>query len=113
MSDFRCVDGHVIGVHEQGDSINVNVMLSVTCKDYLVSSETSEVLRGSDTKINHYTYCLGFLVSSEAKELKNCPNCNAKIKSKGSSVKCEYCGSPIERKTNSLILNDKKMLQQY
>lgn len=113
MSDFEFVSGYIISVHEQGDSITVNVMLSVTCKDYLASTETGEVLRGAASKINHYTYSLGFLVSSEAKELKNCPNCNAKIKSKGSSVKCEYCGSPIERKTNSLILNDKKMLQQY
>ena len=41
-----------------------------------------------------------------------CPNCNAKLKEQGSSVKCEYCGSIITRKTNELILIDKKMIRQ-
>ena len=113
MSDFEFVSGYIISVREVVDSIVIAVMLSVKCKDYLATEEVGTVLRGDANKINHYTYALGFLVSSKEVELKNCPNCNAEITATGSSVTCGFCGANISRKTNTLVLKEKKMLQQY
>ena len=113
MSDFEFVSGYIISVREVVDSIVIAVMLSVKCKDYLATEEVGTVLRGDANKINHYTYALGFLVSSKEVELKNCPNCNAEITATGSSVTCGFCGANISRKTNTLVLKEKKMVRQY
>ena len=45
-------------------------------------------------------------------EIENCPNCNAKLKGDGATIKCEYCGSTVERKTHALTLTRKRMLNQ-
>ena len=113
MSDFGFVSGHIISVREIVDTLAITVMLTVVCKDYLTTDDGGTVLRGDANKINRYTYALGFLVSSKEAELKNCPNCNAEITATGSSVTCQFCGANINRKTNTLVLKEKKMLRQY
>ena len=72
---------------------------------------SNEVIRGNSDRINDYYYCLTFEMSSED-NIDKCPSCHAKITKKGKSVKCEYCGSVINRKSTNLVLVDKKMIRQ-
>ena len=80
--------------------------------DYLVSTTNNSVVRGNKNKLNDYTYRLSFLVSKDSKMLTNCPNCNAKLKGRGVTVKCEYCGSTINRKSSTMVLERKEMVEQ-
>ena len=110
MKDFHYTGGGITSIRETGDTLTIALELSVTCKDYLVNSENNMTVRGNVYKTNYYTYSLTFLVAKK-EEITNCPNCNAELKD-GSSVKCEYCGSAITRKTNRLTLTRKEMIRQ-
>ncbi len=111
MSGFKCLGGGIESIREQNGALEIDVILEVNCKDYLVSTTNNSVLRGSSSKINYYKYSLTFVIT-HGNEIDKCPNCNAEIKDKGATVKCEYCGSTIERRTNSLTLTRKRMLNQ-
>ena len=111
MSDFEFIDAKVVNVVDNPNSLLLNVALRVKCKDYLATLD-GKVLRGSSSRINDYTYYLGFVVSKEEIELTNCPNCNAKITAKGTSIKCKFCGSNIVRKSHDMVLERKEMVEQ-
>ena len=112
MSDFSYVGGGITSIEEKDDNLTISLELSVNCKDYLINSENNMTVRGSAYKINHYTYCLTFIVTKGKNAgVTNCSNCNAQLK-EGTSVKCEYCGSTITRKASTLTLTRKEMIRQ-
>jgi hypothetical protein len=112
MHGFTAVNCALKSLKEENDSLNITVYLRVTCYDYLVSTTNNSVVRGNKNKLNDYTYRLSFLVSKDSKMLTNCPNCNAKLKGRGATVKCEYCGSTINRKSSTMVLERKEMVEQ-
>lgn len=111
MSDFKYVGGQILSVTETNDTLNIKIALQVQCKDYMVDEKTNNVLRGSASKINHYDYRMTFVVSKNESS-DTCPNCNAPINGNGNTITCEYCGSTIVRKTNNIVLAEKKMYRQ-
>ena len=111
MSDFKYVGGQILSVIPNNDTLNIKIALQVQCKDYMLDETTNTVCRGSSSKINHYDYRMTFVVSKNESSVK-CPNCNAPIKSKGNTITCAYCGSTIVRKTNNIVLAEKKMYRQ-
>ena len=111
MSNFKYVGGQLLSVTETNCTLNIKIALQVECKDYMLDENTNTVCRGSSSKINHYDYRMTFVVSKNESSVK-CPNCNAPIKSKGNTITCEYCGSTIVRKTNNIVLAEKKMYRQ-
>lgn len=111
MSNFKYVGGQLLSVTETNCTLNIKIALQVECKDYMLDETTNTVCRGSSSKINHYDYRMTFVVSKNESSVK-CPNCNAPIKSKGNTITCAYCGSTIVRKTNNIVLAEKKMYRQ-
>jgi DNA-directed RNA polymerase subunit RPC12/RpoP len=112
MSDFKYVDGKVLSVTETNNTLNIKIALQVDCKDYMVDERSNSVVRGDSSRINHYDYRMTYVLS-KSESTDKCPNCNAKLKGKGNTVKCEYCGSTIVRKTNNVVLAEKKMFRQW
>ena len=110
MSDFEYVDGFITSITTDKKCNYIKVILCVKCKDYLINKESQRVLRGSSSKINMYRYSLIFMVAE--KTIENCPNCSASLLEDGSNVKCEYCGSVINRYSKNMVLTDKKMISQ-
>ncbi len=112
MNSFNYVGGEITSVIKNDDTLTIKLTLSVTCKDYLISTDNNMTVRGDANKINHYTYSLTFVVTKGKNAgVVNCPNCSAKL-GEGASVKCEYCGSSITRKASTLTLTRKEMIRQ-
>lgn len=112
MSDFNYIDGKIFEITSSNDQIVIKVILTVTCKDYLVNANTHEIIRGNNLCLNHYTYELTF-IKNNSTNIEYCPNCNAKLNNSGSSVKCEYCDSVVVRDSDNLVMTNKKMLNQH
>ena len=114
MSDFSYVKGLVNKVRkEEEDGIVIGITLNVNCKDYLLNETSNTVERGDKEHLWDYIYEMAFELHKDGKKIiNNCPNCNAKLKGKGATVKCEYCGSDIVRKAPSVVMIDKKMTYQ-
>ena len=110
MSDFEFVSAYINDVSVNNAVMNVEVMMEVYCKDYMIDIKTDKVLRGDSNRINHYYYLLSFTKDIEA-DNNICPNCGAKISS-DKSVKCDYCDTIINKKSNKFVLSNKKMIKQ-
>ncbi len=111
MEDIVYLNGSVIDVVEKNDNINIIVNLSVTCYDYVVD-QNNKVVRGRKDKKWFYNYNLTFTASKEGEVTKKCPNCSAPIDKEGKSIKCEYCGAIINRKSSNLVMVKKEMRSQ-
>jgi hypothetical protein len=113
MENITFKGGHVENVIEQNDDVSLIVNLRVTCKDYIINTKNNAVVRGNKDKVWNYDYELTFTFNKNTANIKtNCPNCNAKLPLEGKSVKCEYCGSVINRESTKLVMTKKQMLSQ-
>ena len=108
MEDFRFLEGSIKSLKEENDELSIEVKISVTCKDYIINTETNEVVKGNKLVVL-YTYILTFVVNKNVSADK-CPNCNAQIDKDGKSIKCEYCGSTINRKSNKMVMTKKNIV---
>lgn len=111
MSDFKYVNAYINEVSEKENNIIIKTSLNVQCRDYLINTTNDQVIRGNQGRMNDYYYSLTFILG-KSNNITHCPNCTSKLKEQGTSVKCEYCGSIIEREINELVLIDKKMVKQ-
>ncbi len=111
MSNFEFVRGCIHDYKSYGDKEVYVITLQVLCKDYLVDVYTNEVIKGDINYINNYIYSLTF-ERYKGVDIKECPNCKAPLPTSSESVKCSYCGSIINKKSTSMVLIDKKMIQQ-
>ena len=111
MEDINLVNVYITNIRKENNKEVIDVIMNVTCRDYLIDINTSSVLRGNRNKVWHYEYKLSYMRTEKENKIKYCPNCGAEL-NKGSSVKCSYCGAIINRETDKFILIDKKMLNQ-
>lgn len=111
MEDIQFVDAKIMEIRDNGNKREFDIMLRVTCYDYIIDENTNEVLRGNKNLRNEYLYKLSFIKTNTSINTLKCPNCGAKI-GDGNSVKCEYCNSVIVKDSNEYILTEKKMLEQ-
>ena len=110
MEDITLKDVYITDIKTVNEKKVIDVIMHVNCRDYIIDITNNKVLRGKKNKVWFYEYCLSYMKDS-GESIDHCPNCSAKLKD-GSSVKCEYCGSIINRKADKFILIDKKMISQ-
>ena len=110
MEDISLKKVYINNITEKNNKEIIDVIMCVTCKDYLIDCATNKVLRGNKNKNCYYEYKLSFMrLFNNQTEI--CPNCGSTLKA-GASVKCEFCGSIINRQSDNFILIDKKMIHQ-
>ena len=110
MEDIEYVNCNISRVVKTPKKIEIEVLLQVTCRDYIVD-KNNKVVRGNKRAINHYSYKLVFVKSLKESSLKTCPNCGAKLEN-AQSDKCEYCNTVIVKESTNFAMTDKKMLRQ-
>ena len=111
MEDINLVDVYITNIYQKNNQDVIDVIMKVTCRDYLIDINSNKVLRGEKNKVWNYEYKLSYMRTNISNELNYCPNCGAKL-SEGSSIKCSYCNAIINKETDKFILIDKKMLSQ-
>jgi len=94
MRDFHKKHIEVKNIRETNGVLTVTVILSVTQRDYIVSTINNKVTRGDKNRICDVTYSLTFVSNVNKEVLNDCPNCGAPI-SNTASQKCEYCNSEL------------------
>ena len=113
MEDITFRGGNVTNVIEQDDDVAVVINMHVTCRDYIIDTNNNEVVRGDKNHVWKYNYSLTFTFNkNDAKVITNCPGCNAELPVEGKSIKCEYCGTTINRESTNLVMTKKTMISQ-
>ena len=107
MEDITCSYGFIKSIKEHNNELSIDVALSVFCKDYIIDTKTNKIVRGNKEN-KFYNYTLTFVVNKKI-EIDKCPNCSAPLKGSGTSVKCEYCGSIINRKSSNIVMTKKRL----
>ena len=110
MEDITYVRCDITRVVKTAKKIEIEVLLQVTCRDYIVDKD-NKVVRGNKHLINDYIYKLVFVKSLKESELKICPNCGAKLEN-ATSDRCEHCNTVIAKESTRFAMTDKKMLRQ-
>lgn len=111
MEDITLKNVYITNIIKENNKEIIDVIMNVTCKDYLIDITTKKVLRGNKDKVWNYEYKLSYMRTIVFKNTDTCPNCGAPL-NYGQSVKCEHCGTIINRETDNFVLIDKKMLKQ-
>ena len=111
MSNFKYVRATINNIDKKDNEIIIQTNLNVECKDYIIDNSSGVPVRGNPNRINDYYYSLTFVLGNTDSIVK-CPSCGSNLIEYGTSIKCEYCGSVIERESDELVLIDKKMIKQ-
>lgn len=98
---------------QDGDKEFLRIKLKAVMRDYIIDSNTRQILEGNPNQDQYMSYMLTFMrkagvKTQEGKSNKsttNCPNCGAptQITSAG---QCEYCGSVITTGEHDWVLSN-------
>ena len=108
MSDFLFNDISIYNVEEVNGLIEVQVLLDIKFKDYVIDIKNNKVIRGNKNIYFNNTYELTF-VSSKNNKVTNCPSCGSKVEVTSSNV-CDYCKNTVVQISDELVLSKKKII---
>ena len=104
MDNFKLYNSSIDDIKYENDKIYVDMILNVSFIDYVIDTNTKDVIRGNKDRHVNNTYHLVFACNCSNKSI--CPNCGAKIN--GSD--CEYCHTHINELNSSFVLIEKKRI---
>ena len=107
MSDFQCVAYNINGITEENGIVIIKMFLHATFYDYVIDTNTNQIIRGTNTSVVHNQYHLNFVVK-RGEDLTICPSCGAKI-NVGSS-NCDYCHTLIINNYGDFVLSSKNRI---
>ena len=109
MSDFRSENVVITNIKEENDNIIVEVYMRVAFIDYIINTDTNEVVKGDNAFKIRNEYIMEFVKSSLYQgETVHCPNCNNEVHINASG-RCEYCGSIIVKDSKEFVLSKKQI----
>ncbi|MGN1337993.1 MAG: TIM44-like domain-containing protein [Candidatus Coprovivens sp.] len=107
MNEFEIYDNKVIQIYEADNKVTIKVFMKVSFYDYVINSNTNEVIRGNKSKKITNNYIMEFvIVKPNTKDIKTCPNCGAPLEGV-SSITCPYCDSVLVKDASDYILSKK------
>jgi len=111
MSDFKLVSFRIKRITKENGILTVETNMKIEMYDYLINSDTKELLRGSDKHKICIKYAITFVKNDNINNEFKCPNCGKKIDNK-TSGKCPYCDSEIVVLPNDFVMSKKENLGQ-
>ena len=112
MTAFELVDIKITDAKVENDNIILTTYMCINFYDYVINTDTKQIIRGSKEQMVHNNYIMTFVRTSDTnnKNDSKCPNCGAPIKDKASEV-CEYCGSTIVKNSETFVLSKKNIIK--
>ena len=111
MEDITCLESEIVQINVLEKTVEIKTMLHITCKDYIINTETNEVVRGNKDKTNDYTYEITFVSDKCSDEIIKCPICKADVDGNNTSV-CPYCRTVIIKESTKFVISQKEMVNQ-
>ena len=105
ISDIKCVERDIISIAEEAGIVIITIYIHTSSYDYVIDTNTKEIINGSSTNIVHNRYHLHFIIK-RGETLTECPSCGAKIEA-GSS-ECDYCHTILINNYGGFVLSSKK-----
>lgn len=107
MHSFKCINYNINGIVEENGILTIKMYLHVEFYDYVIDTNTNEIIRGNNNSKVHNQYHLNF-ISKKTNEEIICPSCGAKVE-KGLS-ECTYCHTVINNNYDDFVLSSKSKI---
>ena len=107
MSDFNLQTIIINSVKKNDDTLIVKAYLNVSFKDYVINTNTNEVIRGQINQPLNNKYHLEF--TKKIKPLSNCPSCGSKLENIKDN-KCPHCKAIIINNNKNYVLSHKEII---
>ena len=111
MEDIKLVGSTIKDVKVNNDSIEINSILKVTCRDYMINDNNNEVIRGNKNQVRMYTYSITLRADKLDEKIDKCPSCGSELDDKVSMI-CPYCHNLIVKKSSEFVMTSKNMITQ-
>lgn len=112
MDEIELVDCKIRDISKDADTITLKVFLEVKCFDFVINTETNEVVRGKNNEKLIIQYNLFFIKSATDNDnIEICPNCGAEVDIR-SSATCPYCKSVLVKTGGTYVLSKKNCIWQ-
>lgn len=107
MSDFQIKNARITNITEKDGLISIRMFLLVSFIDYVINTETNEVIKGNKNTFMHNNYNLEFIAKKSNNGLI-CASCGAKLEA--GEKECAYCHTPVNNNYGSIVLNKKSRI---
>lgn len=101
ISKIHPTTTRVAQVYKENDRIMVKYFLTASFSNYVINTETGEVIKGDKDQNKYYNYELYFMYAITSRT-RNCPNCGSEIKT--DDEKCHYCQAFINDSYEDFVL---------
>ena len=109
MQDFVFNNFAINKIEVQNNIQSIEVLLSVSFKDYIVNNN-GLIVRGNSDKVYNMVYSLTYVKTINT-NINKCSNCGAELNQVASNI-CPYCKSTIVSNSYNYVLSKKTKLNQ-
>ena len=112
ISDILLLNSKLCSVSIEGGKETAEVLLTISCYDYLVATSSHLIITGNSDRKLAITYLLKLeKVGKEPDTLAVCPNCKQMMKEKH-LIRCPFCNSELNPTSYQWIIINKRVLKQ-
>lgn len=101
MSDIKATTSRITQVYEENNQLIAKVRLTTVSYDYVINTETKEIIEGNKEQREYNSYDLEFIYAITSSTGK-CQNCGAEVKI--DQEICNYCHAIIKTSYEDFVL---------
>ena len=112
ISDMLLLNSKLCSLSFEGNREIAEVLMTVSCYDYLVATASHRIVTGSNERKLAITYILKLeRIRPASDELVICANCKQPMKEKH-VVRCPFCNAEMIPKSYDWVIIDKRVLKE-
>ena len=100
MSDFNFYKMLINSVEKKKDELIIKICLIATFKDYVINTNTNEIVKGQTVSLVNNNYRLEFVKKLDV--IGSCPTCGSQLNDL-KDCKCPYCNNIIVDNNNYIL----------
>ena len=105
MSDFNFYKMLINSVEKKKDELIIKICLIATFKDYVINTNTNEIVKGQTVSLVNNNYRLEFVKKLDV--ISSCPTCGSQLNDL-KDCKCPYCNNIIVDNNNYILSHAEK-----
>ena len=105
MKDFAKYKDSIIGYKIENNILTIEYHVLISFKDYVINTDTDEVVKGNKNREMCVAYRLEFSKSLDNNK-SSCPNCGGSIEP--GTTKCSHCKAVIVQDSSEFVMSSKR-----